>query len=179
MSQHYSPYPDPGHQQPQPEPQKKMSGLKKGILFGCLPLTLLGVIGFAGCTALVGSAANEVDKAVKADQKDDQRALREDVKLTGCDIVKDELLGLELKTKVKVTNNGDKRATYYVKGEFLDDQGDKVEALDAVVEDLEPGKSSSTDFGGILVTSDQLKGVKEGSCVLLEVNREEWLAAGN
>lgn len=171
-------YPHPGQQPPAPEPEKKMSGLKKGVLFGCLPLTVVGILAFGGCAVIGGAVVNEVDNAIEAEQKDDHRALREDVKLTGCDIVTDEFFGREVKAKVKVTNNGDKRADYVVTGEFLDDNRDKVEELIAVVDSLEPGKSSTQDFSG-LITSDQLKGIKQGSCVLLEVDRSELLAAGN
>lgn len=177
MNQDY--YPHPGQPQPQPEPEKKgMGGFTKGFLFGCLPILVVGGIAFAGCTALVGGAVNEVDKAIEADQKEDQRALHEDVELVDCKVVNDELLGREVKGKVRITNNGDKRATYLVTGEFLDDNGDKIDELLASVDDLEPGKSSTQNFTN-LITSDQLKGVQKGTCKVLDVDRSEMLAKGD
>lgn len=176
MNQDYT-YPYPG-QQPQSEPEKKMSTGKKIALFGCLPVTLLGILAFGGCAVIGGAVVNEVDNAIEADEKEDLRALREDVKIADCKVITDEFFGREVKAKVKITNNGNKRADYVVTGEFLDDNGDKVEELIATVESLEPGKSSTQDFTG-LITSDQLKGVKEGTCKVLDVDRSELLAKGD
>lgn len=172
-------YPNPTPpERPQPAPKPGMSTNKKVALFGCLPGALLVVFGFVGCMAVGGAVVNEASKTIEEDAADDKRAAKEDVELLSCKLVTEDFLGKDVKAKVKITNNGDKRANYLVTGEFLDQDGNKVEELLASVESLEPGKSSTQDFTG-LITSDQLKGVKEGSCVLLEVDRSELLAAGN
>ena len=170
---------NPGHQPPQPEPGPQRRGMstgKKVVLFGCLPITVVGLLVVGGCTALVGGAVNEVDKAVKADVAEDKRAMKEDVELLDCKLIDDEFVGKDVKSKVKVTNNGDKRATYLVTGEYLDQDGNKVGELLASVDSLEPGKSSTQNFSG-LFTSDQFDGVSKGSCKILEVSRSELMAA--
>jgi hypothetical protein len=165
-------YTYPGHQAPAPEPERrKMSTGKKIALFGCLPIILGGLLIVGGCAVLV-------DKAVTDDAADDKRAAKEDVKLTACEVVNDEFLGKDVKAKVKITNNGDKRATYLVKGEYLDQDGNKVGELLASVDDLGPGKSSTQNFSG-LFTSDQFEGVTKGSCTILDVSRDEWLASND
>jgi hypothetical protein len=171
-------YTYPGHQAPQPEPQHRrgMSTGKKIALYGCLPATLVGLLVVGGCAVVGGAVADKVDKAVKADESDDKRAAKEDVELLSCKLVNEEFVGKDVKAKVKITNNGDKRANYVVDGEFLDDKGNKVDALLATVENLEPGKSSTQNFGG-LFTSDQLEGVDKGECKILKVTRDEWSAA--
>lgn len=170
-------YTYPGHQAPQPPPQQPKQGMstgKKIALFGCLPITLVGLLVVGGCAVLVGGAANEVDKAVKADEAEDKRAAKEDVKLESCKI-ENTVIGKDVKATVKITNNGDKRANYYVEGELVDQNGNKVDSLLATVEKLEPGKSSTQPFGG-LITSDQLEGVSKGTCKIQKVTRDEWLA---
>jgi hypothetical protein len=144
-----------------------------GIPTGCF-LILVG-----GCAALVGSAANEVDKQVQADKKADVRAAKEDVKLLSCKVVNEnEFIGPDVKAQVKITNHGDRRASYWVAGEFLDAKGDQVDSLDTYVENLAPGASATRDFAGIFVPG-QLDGVTKGTCKILDVSRDEYSAAGN
>lgn len=171
----------PGHQAPQPEPGPQRRGMstgKKVALFGCLPAALVGLLVVGGCTAVVGGAVNEVDKAVKEDAADDKRAQAKDVKLLDCKLVDDEFTGKDVKAKVKITNNGDKRANYLVTGEYQDQDGNKVGELLASISDLEPGKSSTQNLSG-LFTSDQFDGVTKGSCKILDVSRDEWLASND
>lgn len=178
MTYGYPPQGNPGHgyAPTPPEQPKKMSTGKKVVLFGCLPVTLLGLLVMGGCAALVGGAANEIDKSIKKDEADDKRAAKEDVEITSCKVVNDDLLGPDLKAKVKITNHGDKRATYIVRGELLDQDGNKVgDELLATVDNLAPGKSSNQDFGG-LFTADNFKGVTDSTCKIVGVSREEWLA---
>lgn len=171
-------YPYPGPQAPQPPHRAGMSTGKKVALFGCLPLLVIGGLGFAGCAVVGGAVVNEVDKSVKADAADDKRAAKEDVDLLHCKIVDEEFVGKGVDAKVKITNNGEKRADYFVEGEFLDQDGNKVEELIATVSELEAGKSSTQDFSGF-ITDDQLKGVTEGTCKILKVSRDEWSAAND
>lgn len=158
-----------------PQQKRGMSTGKK-VALGCGVPVLLALVFIGGCTALVGGAANEVDKAVKADEADDQRAAKEDVKITVCKIKNEEFVGRSVTSRVSIVNHGDKRANYVVEGEFLDDKGNKVGELLATVENLKPGTSTSQDFGGIFTDAD-LKGVKQGSCALVKVTRDEWSAA--
>jgi hypothetical protein len=156
-----------------PVPKQGMSTGSKIALFGCGGLLVVGALLFGGCAVIGGAVINEADKAAKAE---DKRAAKQDVKITSCEITKG-VLGRELKTKVKITNHGKKRANYVVEGEFLDDKGDKISELLATVENLKPGTSSTKDFGGALVMDDDLKGVTKGKCKIVEVTRDEWLAA--
>lgn len=165
----------PQWQQPAPESRPQRSTGKKVFLFGCLPAVALGLIVVGGCTALVGGAAHEVDKAVKQDKKDDVRAKKEDVKLTSCK-VEVSVIGKDVEAEVKITNHGKKRATYLVEGEFNTADGDQVGSLMASAENLAPGASTTQPFAG-LFTSDQLKGVTKGTCSVLKVQRDEWSAA--
>jgi hypothetical protein len=158
-----------------PVPKQGMSTGSKIALFGCGGLLVVGALLFGGCAVIGGAVINEADKAAKADAKEDKRAAKQDVKITS-EITKG-VLGRELKTKVKITNHGKKRANYVVEGEFLDDKGDKISELLATVENLKPGTSSTKDFGGALVMDDDLKGVTKGKCKIVEVTRDEWLAA--
>lgn len=175
MAQHYPPHHTPGHGYPQPA-KPPMSTGRKIALFGCLPVTVLAILTFGGCAVLGGAVINEADKAVKADASEDARAAKEDVKITSCKIVEDEFLGMDLKAKVVITNHGKKRASYIVRGELLDSEQNKVgDELLATVENLAPGKSSTQDFTG-LFTSDDFKGVKDASCSVVGVSRDEWLA---
>lgn len=160
-----------GYGAPRPPKQGMSTGAK--LALGCGIPTVLGLLLFGGCAVLAGTAVNEVDKAVKADASEDARAAREDVQLTSCRI--DDGLIRDVKASVKITNNGDKRATYSVKGEFLDTDGNKVGELLAYVENLAPGTSSTQPFSGFF-TSVQLDGVTSGTCKILEVSRDEWLA---
>lgn len=169
-------YSYPGHQAPEPPRREGRSTGKKIALFGCLPAAVLGLLIVGGCAVVGGAAINEVDKAVKADEKEDKRAAAEDVKLLSCKITNEEFVGKDVKATVKITNNGDKRANYLVEGEFLDQDGNKVDGLLATVDNLAPGASSTQNFGG-LFTSDQLDGVSKGSCKILKVSRDEWSAA--
>lgn len=168
------PYEQPQQQQPAPKPG--MSTGKKIALFGCLPATLLGVLAFGGCLAVGGAALNEASKSVERSKADDKRAAEEDVELLSCELVDEEFGGKDVKAKIKFTNHGKKRADYFVKGEYLDQKGNKVDELLASVDDLEPGKSSTQNFGG-LITSDQLAHVTKGECKILDVTRSEWSAS--
>ena len=160
-------------------PNAPKQGMGKGakVALGCgIPLAVMALF-FGGCAALAGSAAHEVDKAVKADEKEDQRAAREDVRVATCKIT-DGPLGRELKTTVKITNHGHKRANYLVEGEFTDQKNQQVGSLTTSVENLAPGATSAAqEFGGALISSDQLKGVTSGTCRILKVSRDEWTAA--
>lgn len=160
-----------------PAPKQNMSTGKKIALFGCLPLTVIGILAFGGCAVIGGAVINEADKAIKKDAKEDARAAKEDVKITSCKIVDQEFIGRELKTKVTITNHGKKRANYVIEGEFLNPKGDKVGELLATVQNLKPGTSTVQDFGGALITPDDLKGISKGSCSIVEVTRDEWTAA--
>jgi hypothetical protein len=138
------------------------------------------VLLFGGCTLMVGAAVNEVDKSIKADEADDKRAADQDVKITKCEVTEEEFLGKDLSARVEITNNGEKRANYLVEGELLSSDGNKIGELLASVENLAPGKSSSQNFGG-LFTSEDLKGVEIGKadCSMVNVSRDEWLAAND
>ena len=164
----YDPYSRP--------PKPGMSTGAKVALFGCLPATVLGALLFGGCAVIGAATLNEVDKSVKADKAEDERAAKEDVKITKCEVT-ESVIGLELNTTVKVTNNGAKRADYVIEGEFLGDDGNQVSELLATVTNLAPGKSTTQDFGGILAASDQLKTAGKGSCSVLDVSRSELTAA--
>lgn len=165
---------DPQYQPPVP-PQKKGMGTGAKVALGCGIPAFLALVVLGGCAAFGGAVLNEADKAVKADAADDKRAAKEDVSLLKCEVV-DSVIGPEVKSQVKITNNGKKRANYYVEGEFLKPDGNKVGELVASINNLEPGKSTTQDFSG-LITSDQLAGVTKGICKIIDVTRDEWLAA--
>lgn len=160
---------------PPPAPKQGMSTGSKVALFGCGGLVLVGALLFGGCAVVGGAMVNEVDKAVKKDAQEDARAAKEDVKVSKCQVTDDDLLGRDVDAKVKITNNGSKRADYAIEGEFLDQDGNKVGELLASIDNLAPGTSSTQNFGG-LFTSDDLKGVTKGSCTILDVSRSEWSA---
>lgn len=161
---------------PTPPPKQGMSSGGK-VALGCgISAVLAAALLFGGCAVLGGAVINEADKAVKADQKEDARAAEKDIKISSCSLTADELLGPHLEAKVKITNNGSKRANYLVEGEFLDQKGDKVGEMLATVSNLAPGTSTTQDFGG-LITADNLKDVTKGSCSIVKVTRDEWLAA--
>jgi hypothetical protein len=164
------PYPQP---QPQP-PRQGMSTGAKIAAFGCGGLAIASLLFVGGCVVIGGAVVNEVDKQVKAEEQADVRAAKEDVKITTCKVV-DSVIGWDIKAEVKITNNGDKRADYYIDGEFLDQDGNKVTELMASVQNLAPGTSSTQNFSGF-VTSDQMDGVTKGSCKILDVSRDEWSA---
>lgn len=172
MSQPFPPYqPNPG-----PPPRPGMSTGKK-VALGCgIPLVL--VMAFAGgCAVLAGTAVNEIDKQVQADKSADVRASKEDVKLLSCKVVtENDIIGPEVQAKVKVTNHGKKRANYYIQGEFLGEDGNQFDTLDAYVQNLAPGASTVKDFTGTFVPGE-LQGVDKGECKILDVNRDEFLAA--
>lgn len=169
------PYPTPPQQ---PAPRRGMSTGKKIALFGCLPLTVvaLGIAG--GCAVIVGSAANEIDKSVKADSAEDKRAAREDVTIRRCDLVTEEYVGRLVKARVHIKNNGNKRANYIVEGEYLDSKGNKVGELLATVNNLAPNTGTEQNFGDAIMPDD-LKGVTKGECKIVDVTRDEWSAANN
>lgn len=172
-----SPLNYPPHQPAPPAPRPGMSTGKK-VALGCgIPLVL--VLAFAGgCAVLAGTAVNEIDKQVRADKSDDVRAAKEDVKIVSCKVVKDDILGPNVEAKVKVTNHGKKRANYYVQGEFLDEDGNQFDTLDSYVRNLAPGSSTTQDFTGTFVPGE-LQGVDKGTCKILDVSRDEFLAANN
>lgn len=157
-------------------PKPGMSTGKKIALFGCLPATVLGALLFGGCAVIGATAINEVDKSVKSAKADDARAEKEDVKVAACK-VSESVIGLGLEATVKVTNHGDERADYVIEGEFLAENGDQVSGLLATVTNLAPGKSTTQDFGGVLVSSGQLEKAGDGSCAIVDVSRSEWTAA--
>ena len=162
-------------QQPVP-PQQKMSTGKKIALFGCLPITVLSILVVGGCTVVAGSVLNEVDKSVKADKAEDERAAREDVKIVQCRIVEEEFVGRQLKAQVEITNHGKKRADYVVEGAYTEGKS-SIGELTATTSKLDPGESIKKDFG-YLVSGEDLKGVTNGKCELRNVMRDEW-SAGN
>lgn len=163
-----------GH--PTPPPKQGMSTGSKIALFGCGGLFVVGALLFGGCAVIGGAVINEADKAVKKDAQEDKRAAEKDVKLLSCKIVDEEFTGRTLKAKVKITNNGKKRANYLIEGEFKDQKGNQVDSLNASVQNLAPGASTTKDFLG-LITSEQLDGVTKGTCEILDVTRDEWSAA--
>lgn len=160
---------------PTPPPKQGMSTGAK-VALGCGIPTVLGVLLFGGCAVIGGAVINEADKADKADQSADARAEKEDVKLLSCEITNEGLIGFDVEAKVKITNNGDKRANYLIEGEFIDQNGNKIDQLLATVENLAPGASSTQNFSG-LFTSEQLEDVSKGTCKILDVTRDEWSAA--
>jgi hypothetical protein len=159
-----------------PQPQRRRMSTGKKISLGCiLPIVVIGAFA-GGCAALVGGAAHEADKSAKADRKEDARALKEDVKVTTCEI-RTGALGREAVTKVKITNHGKKRANYLIEGEMVDSKRNQLGDLLASATNLAPGASTTQEFGGSLIASDQLKSVGPGTCRVLEVTRDEWSAA--
>lgn len=166
---------DPNHPQYAPLPPKRGMSTGKKVALGCGIPAVLGLLFLGSCAALAGSAVNEIDKSVKADERDDARAAKEDVKVTACAV---ELgsFGKEATTKIRITNHGNKRADYLVEGEFLDRKGNKLGDLLATTSNLAPGSSTVQEFGGVLITPDTLRGVTDGTCKVLKVSRDEWSA---
>ncbi|MEU9110574.1 hypothetical protein AB0D04_01935 [Streptomyces sp. NPDC048483] len=161
-------------QQPySPAPKQSMSTGTK-IALGCgIPAAFILLLA-AGCTAMVGSAANEASKEIKKDQQsskaDDQRAAKEDVDITSCAIRPDEFGSRELDVKLLVTNNGKDRASYIVEGEVVDQDSNQVTTIDALVDDLNHG-AQKKENDAALATEDDLKGVTKVTCKILDVDR--------
>ncbi len=164
------------HQAYAPQPPKRGMSTGKKVGLGCGISTLIFIAFAGGCMAMIGGAANEVDKAVKADASEDARAAKQDVKITTCKLKNDDILGRSVEARVEITNHGKKRANYLVEGEFIDANGNQVDTLTATVQNLAPGTSTSQDFVG-LITPDDLKDVTKGTCKVLKVTRDEWSAA--
>ncbi len=171
MSQQY-PQPQQGWVPPQPQKKSMSTGAK--IALGCGIPTVLGLLLLGGCAVLVGSAADEVDKEIKREQKsskvEDKRAVKEDVKITACGIGDDGFGGQELNVKLLVTNNGKDRASYFIEGEVTDQDGNQITTIDAFAKDLNHGKSKTENRAAFALGED-LKGVTKVTCKILDVDR--------
>lgn len=154
---------------PTPPKQGMSTGAK--VALGCGIPAVLALIAVSGCAAFAGKVVDEADKSIKAEQA---KAI-DDVKMVTCEVT-ETVIGRDLESKVKITNHGSKRANYIVEGEFLDAKGNKVGELMATVNNLAPKTSSTQDFVGVF-GPDDLKGAEKGTCKIITVTRDEWLAA--
>ena len=130
---------------PAPPPQKKKHTLRNVLLI----MLALAVLFIGGCMALIGSAANEIDKSIKADAN---KAGGDSKPLTitagkafevdsfhydaGWRVVRDGLGGVTVK-QLKVTNHRDKKDSALVEIKFW--KGSEVLALvDCTTEPIMP-----------------------------------------
>ncbi|MFK0224009.1 hypothetical protein ACIQWN_38265 [Streptomyces vinaceus] len=183
----YPPNPQqPPHGQPLQPPKQGWSTGKK-IAVGCGVPAVLGLILVGGCTALVGTAANEAAKELdknydssqagpsggpKAASKAGEPDLTKDVKVTDCKVVSTDWGGKEFKAVVEITNSGERRYSYYVEGE-IDVNGQKKADLIATGNNLAPGQKYSDDNAG-LAAFDVAKDSKSSDtyeCKIVKVSR--------
>jgi len=144
-------YPPQGYPQQQ-EPPKKKHTLRNVLLV----LLALFVLSFAGCMALIGTAVNEADKAVKASEKKDAEpgGPNNPLKISegkafevsgfnyqsGWSVRKDVLGDLEI-VGLKVENNRDKKDSALVEIKFM--KGSEVLALaDCSTEPIAVGQTT-------------------------------------
>lgn len=145
-------YPPPGYQQ---QPPKKSHTLRN-VLLVIIGLMLLG---FVGCSVLVGTAVNEVDKSVKASEAKDAEPGGPDNPLkikvgeafevsdfkyaAGWGVGNDALGDLAIKN-LKVKNNRDDKDAALTEIKFL--KGNEVLAsADCTTSQITPGQTVTVD----------------------------------
>jgi hypothetical protein len=145
-------YPPPGYAQ---EPPKKSHTLRN-VLLVILGLTILG---FVGCSVLLGSAVNEIDKSIEASEAEDAEPGGPDNPLeikvgepfevsnfkyaAGWSVVNDGLGDVDIKN-LKVENNRADKDSALVEIKFL--KGNEVLALvDCTSSSITPGQTVTVD----------------------------------
>jgi hypothetical protein len=140
-------YPPPGYYPPQPPPKKKHT--VRNVLLILIAVFILFV---GGCMALIGGAANEIDKSIKESEKNNApRAVEEGAQFTigkytvskGWSIGKDDLGGYEAQ-KVVVENSSDVSDTVFFTMKVL--KGSKVlGSIDCNTDEIEPGQQQDAN----------------------------------
>lgn len=137
-------------------PPPKKSHTFRNVMLGFIAALVLLV---GGCMALIGSAANEVDKSIKAEEAKDAEPGGPDNPLTiepgkkfsvlgfdyaaGWKVGTDEIGDAEV-TGLKVTNNRDEKDGAIVEIKFM--KGNEVVALvDCTTEQIAVGQTTSVD----------------------------------
>lgn len=156
--QPYPPQPYGGYGYPPAPPQKKKRKKWPFVLGG---FCLFIIVAFAGCAALLNSAAEELDK-IAGDHP-------EDVQVTACE--RDPAIGWP-KATVNVTNPTDKPASYAITVSFQSPDGatQHGEGIAAVVR-LAPGQSTSQIAQG----TTQIVDGTALNCVVSLANRTQAL----
>ncbi|MDI3408156.1 DUF4190 domain-containing protein [Streptomyces cavernicola] len=148
-----------------------------GLVTGILSVIMFFVIN-AAFVGAVDEAAKNIDKDIQREQQsqeaDNRRAADKDVEITSCAVKDTEFGGQELDVSLKVTNNGDDRASYFIEGEVTDQDGNQVTTINSVVSDLNHG-SSKKENSVALAFGDDLKGVTKTTCKILDVDRNAVL----
>lgn len=130
----------------------------KTVMKIALGVVLAFVLLIGGCMALIGGAANEIDKSIK----EDTAAAMSDVKLTDCGGY-DVLDGP--KAKVQIKNSGDAVQDYYVEVTFYDKDENTLGTGNASIENLKPGKT----WKGDVTSLDQVKPHVDFTCKVTDV----------
>ncbi len=145
------------HTPPAPQPPKKKHTVRNVLIGVFIGMALL----FVGCTALVGGAINEADKAIQAEEDKDAQPGGPDNPLEitegkafsvlGFDYAKgwkigEDVLGDVEITGLKVTNNRDEKDGALVEIKFM--KGTEVLALvDCTTEQIPVGQTTTVDCG--------------------------------
>jgi hypothetical protein len=161
-----TPPPSPGYPA-QPPPPKQKHTLRNVLLI----ILALVVLAIGGCVALVGSAANEVDKAIKKSDAADKEPGGPDNPLTirpgkafevqgfkyaaGWQISPDGIGGMTIK-KLKFTNNRDKKDSAIVEIKFM--KGSEIlGTADCISQPVPVGQTATVSCAG---TDGSVKGYK-------------------
>ncbi|MFD9408097.1 DUF1720 domain-containing protein [Streptomyces sp. NPDC059989] len=185
-------YPQQPYGQQFPPPPKQGMSTGKKVALGCGIPTVLGLILVAGCTAVVGKAADDVSKEL--DKNHDSAAvapsgsakagdtskvgepdITKDVKVTACAVKTGDYDLKELEVKIDYTNSGDRRFSYLVEGEVLVN-GEKKADLLSTASNLAPGQKYTDENAGAL-GYEIAKAAKSGDkieCKLLKVSRNSY-----
>ncbi|RNL64379.1 hypothetical protein EFK50_07595 [Nocardioides marmoriginsengisoli] len=144
-----------------PQPKKKHT--VRNVL---LIMIVVFVAGIAGCLALIGGAANEIDKAIK---EDDARAAQ-DVTLGACPVKAE--FGSHA-ARLTITNSN-KAAQTYTGTVYLNKGGEQV-GSGVILEDVQGGATVKVTVnlysaGSVELTTDQVKGA---TCTLRKVGAFE------
>ena len=140
-----------------PKPKKKHT-VRNVILI----IIVLFVAGTAGCLALIGGAANEIDKSIKRDDA----AARKDVKLVRCGGF-DSTMEMIGNGTVKVTNSDDKPQDYYIEVTYYAADGSALGTGNGSLENAVPGKTSTVKITSLdSITRAQSQGM---TCKITDV----------
>ena len=140
-------YPQGGYYPPQEPPKKKHTLRNVLLILGVLFVLMIG-----GCFALIGGAANEVDKAIEAEEANDKPVeVAEGAAFTHDDfdvdegwvVKKDPIGGITIES-ARVTNNSDEARTALLTFTFYKGSENLAE-VNCSSNELQAGESSKMD----------------------------------
>lgn len=134
-----------------PMPPKKHTGRTVLIVLGILTVVFLLVMG--GCLALLGGAANEIDKSLTEEEANDTPSTLDEGKAfthddfevaAGWRVVQDRLFGGATLKGLQVTNGADERRSAQFTFTLIRGKTNLAE-IECDSRQLQPGQSSSMD----------------------------------